>query len=242
MVVSCPSCKAQIRRYDKQQTDIRQITASNRQLSRLLAYVKGVDFVTLNERIGVPKKRKDMTGQLWDYQLDIANRLQDSKYLWILKAVGLGITECCLRWILYKAMTSDEWTGKQVPIIVGPNINLATKLIKRIRRIFENHNIFFDTKETFVVINGVEIECFPSHHLDAVRSLESPACIYISEADFFPIGQQSEVRQVSERYITKSNPHIIMESTANAPGGLFDTMSNEQDSIYTKLYLDYTLD
>ena len=36
-----------------------------------------------------------------------------------------------------------------------------------------------------------------------------------------PKFQQDEVRSVSERYIAKSDPFIVMVSTPNAPGGLF---------------------
>ncbi len=85
------------------------------------------------------------------YQSNIVKDLETHKYLFILKSVGLGITEVCLRWILYMSMRND---GRQVPIIVGPNLNLAVKLMKRIRRIFESHNIFFDSKETYLEING----------------------------------------------------------------------------------------
>ena len=33
--------------------------------------------------------------------------------------------------------------------------------------------------------------------------------------------EQDEVRHVSERYIAKSDPYIVMVSTPNNPGGLF---------------------
>jgi hypothetical protein len=35
--------------------------------------------------------------------------------------------------------------------------------------------------------------------------------------DFFPPGQQQDARDVSERYIAKSDPWIVMVSTPNAP-------------------------
>jgi hypothetical protein len=36
--------------------------------------------------------------------------------------------------------------------------------------------------------------------------------ILLDEADFFPPGQQADARDVSERYIAKSNPYIVMVS------------------------------
>jgi hypothetical protein len=80
----------------------------------------------------------------------------------------------------------------------------------------------FDTKETVIELNGVNIEAFPSHHLDAMRGLPNVSFILLDEADFFPPGQQADARDVSERYIAKSNPYIVMVSTPNAPDGLFE--------------------
>ena len=44
-------------------------------------------------------------------------------------------------------------------------------------------------------------EAYPSHHLDAMRSITSPKFILLDEADFFPPGQQQDARDVSDRYI-----------------------------------------
>ena len=43
-----------------------------------------------------------------------------------------------------------------------------------------------------------------------MRGLTNVTFIYLDETDFFPIGQQQDVRDVSERYIAKSNPWIVM--------------------------------
>ena len=66
----------------------------------------------------------------------------------------------------------------------------------------------------------MKIEAFPSYHLDAMRGLPNVSFILLNEADFFPPGQQQDARDVSERYIAKSNPHIVMVSTPNEPEGL----------------------
>jgi hypothetical protein len=57
-----------------------------------------------------------------------------------------------------------------------------------------------------------------------------------------PPGQQQDARDVSERYIAKSNPHIVMVSTPNAPEGLFERIEKEPEStcLYKRLLLDYT--
>ena len=58
----------------------------------------------------------------------------------------------------------------------------------------------------------------------------------------FRKGEQEDVRHVSERYIGKSDPYIVMVSTPNAPGGLFEKIEKEPEEIciYRRLLLDYT--
>jgi hypothetical protein len=54
-------------------------------------------------------------------------------------------------------------------------------------------------------------------------------------------GEQEDVRHVSERYIGKSDPYIVMVSTPDAPGGLFYQIENEPEEtcLYKRLKLDY---
>ena len=71
----------------------------------------------------------------------------------------------------------------------------------------------------------------------------TPKFILIDEGDFFRKGEQEDVRHVSERYIAKSDPYIVMVSTPNAPEGLFERIEKEPEStcLYKRLYLDYTV-
>ena len=64
----------------------------------------------------------------------------------------------------------------------------------------------------------------------------------MDEADFFRKGEREEVRYVSERYIGKSLPYIVMVSTPNAPGGLFESIERESEEkcLYKRVCLDYT--
>ena len=71
----------------------------------------------------------------------------------------------------------------------------------------------FDNKETVLELNGCIIEAFPSNHLDSYRALDNPKFILIDEADFFRKSEQDDVRDVSERYIGKSDPFIVLVST-----------------------------
>jgi hypothetical protein len=49
-----------------------------------------------------------------------------------------------------------------------------------------------------------------------MRGLPNVSFILLDEADFFPPSQQQDARDVSERYIAKSNPYIVMVSTPKA--------------------------
>lgn len=95
--------------------------------------------------------------------------------------------------------------------------------------------------QTAVEINKVWIQAFPSNHLDAYRSLDKPKFIFLDEADFFRKGEQEDVRHVSERYIGKSRPHIVMVSTPNRPDGLMQSIELEEPSIYHKIKLGYEI-
>ncbi|MFL6453097.1 MAG: hypothetical protein ACJ71L_03730, partial [Nitrososphaeraceae archaeon] len=75
--------------------------------------------------------------------------------------------------------------------------------------------------------------------LDAMEGLPNVSFILLDEADFFPPGQQQDARDVSERYIAKSNPYIVMVSTPNAPDGLFERIEKESEDtcLYKRLFL-----
>jgi late competence protein required for DNA uptake (superfamily II DNA/RNA helicase) len=130
--------------------------------------------------------------------------------------------------------------------VTGPRIDLAIALIDRMKKLFASSGkgiaAAFDTKETVIELNGVKIEAFPSNHLDAMRGLQNVSFILLDEADFFPPGQQADARDVSERYIAKSHPYIVMVSTPNAPDGLFERIEKEPEDtcLYKRLFLDYT--
>ncbi len=198
--------------------------------------------LSFNQAIGLPEKN----GQpmpLFDYEQLLYNTLQHHKHVWIKKATGLGVTEFMLRYMAWLCFSRKKiLENSQMCIIVGPNIYRAVDLIKRMKGLFLNLGVTFDSKETVIELNGVHIEAYPSHHLDAMRGLPNVCFIFLDESDFFPPGQQQDARDVSECYIGKSDPHIVMVSTPNAPDGLFERIEKEPESsyLYKRLFLDYT--
>jgi hypothetical protein len=196
-----------------------------------------------NHIIGLPKKDGN-DKPFYDYDEIIFDSLDGgNRHLWIKKATGLGISEFMLRFMAWLCLKDNSLSGSQMCIVTGPRIDLAIALIDRMKRLFAGKGLItFDTKETIIELNGAKIEAFPSHHLDAMRGLPNVSFILLDEADFFPTGQQQDARDVSERYIAKSNPYIVMVSTPNAPEGLFERIEKESEDtcLYKRIFLDYT--
>ena len=202
-----------------------------------------------NHIIGLPSKHGEYKS-IFDYEQEIYHWVLESKdeqtrkRVWIKKATGLGVTEFFLRFMAWLCLRNNDYRNSQMCIVTGPNQDIAIKLIKRLKRLFtrnNNLNITFDSKETVLELNGCTIEAYPSNHLDAYRSLENVKFVLLDEADFFRKGEQQDVRQVTERYIGKSDPYIVMVSTPNAPGGLFESIEKEPagQSIYHRIVLGY---
>jgi hypothetical protein len=165
------------------------------------------------------------------------------KHLWVKKATSLGVSEFFLRLMAWLCVLNDDCRNSQMVIVTGPSIDLSIKLIRRMKKLFQDKlDVTFDSKETVLELNGCEICAYPSNHIDSFRSLTNPKFILIDECDFVPKFQQDDIRAVSERYIAKSDPFIVMVSTPNAPGGLFQRIEQEsfETCLYKKLFLDYT--
>jgi hypothetical protein len=205
----------------------------------------------INHIIGLPTK-EGIEKAIFDYEKilydsilvdDVSNYSFKHKHLWVKKATGLGVTEFFLRLMAWLCLRNDDYKNSQMCIVTGPNIDIAIKLIKRMKALFEPKlHVTFDSKETVLELNGCTIEAYPSNHIDAYRALDNPKFILIDEGDFFRKGEQEDVRHVSERYIAKSDPYIVMVSTPNAPDGLFERIEKEAEEtcIYKRLFLDYS--
>jgi hypothetical protein len=198
---------------------------------------KNLTFAQFWEAIGNPIKN-GREHPIYPYELQVYGALQEYKYIWIKKATGLGITEFFLRYMAWLALKDDAYRGQMFGIVTGPNEKLAKELVDRIVQFF--HDSPPEHTATEVVLNGCKIQAFPSNHLDAMRGRPNLKFILLDEADFFRIGEQKNARDVSERYIAKTDPIIAMVSTPNMPGGLFEKIESEDKSIYHRIFLPYT--
>ena len=181
-----------------------QLGSSSIQQFELLTGLSFYDWLNpgnisdFNHAIGLPQKN-GQTMPLFDYEQMLFDALQSNKHIWIKKAIGLGVTEFMLRYMAWLCFsTNNVLNNSQMCIVTGPRIELAITLIDRMKGLFtsdlaphgaNSYKTTFDTKETVIELNGVHIEAYPSHHLDAKCGLKDVSFIYLDEADFFPPGQ-----------------------------------------------------
>jgi hypothetical protein len=203
-----------------------------------------------NHIVGLPINEKTQQPQpLFDYEKIIVDKIfqisgdksPKDRHVWVKKATGLGITELILRLMLWLCVRDNRYTNSQMCIVTGPDLEIALGLIQRMKRIFENINIFIQNKETVLEVNGVMIKAFPSNHLETYRGLTSPKFIFLDEGDFFRESNIRNVRDTTERYIAKSNPYIVMVSTPNKPDLLFQQIEQEPEdkTMYHRLFFNW---
>jgi hypothetical protein len=119
-----------------------------------------------NHIIGLPIKGR-IEKPLFDYEKllydsllaneysNILNHNFKHKHLFVKKSAGLGVTEF-LRLIAWLCLRNDDYRNSQMCIVTGPNIDIAIKLIKRMKGLFESKlGVTFDSKETVLVLNGL---------------------------------------------------------------------------------------
>jgi hypothetical protein len=204
-----------------------------------------------NHYLGLPEKGGKRF-PLFDYQVaerykgqpGIINAFENNNCVYVLKATGIGFSDITLRYMCWKAHTGaqNQYKNSHMIIVTGPNHELATKQITRIRSLYYDRlGVQFTSEKTKLVLppNNVTIQSYPSHNVSSFRGLPKVSIVFIDEGDFFPVGQQTAVRDAAERYLGKSKAKIILGSTPYSIGGLMESIQKEENSIYTKLFLNY---
>jgi hypothetical protein len=133
-------------------------------------------IIGLPAKDGIEKAMFDYENILYDSILvnDVSNYSFKHKHLWVKKATGLGVTEFFLRLMAWLCLRNNDYKNSQMCIVTGPNIDIAIKLIKRMKALFEPKlHVAFDSKETVLELNGCSIEAYPSNHIDAYRALDN---------------------------------------------------------------------
>ena len=203
-------------------------------------------FCCFTHSVGLPLKPGFGKLPWFDYQIQFNHAKLSHKYLRVIKATGLGFSEVELYFIAYLAFTnSNRRKPCQIPILTGPRIDIAMQLIDRLYNIITQRlpqlSEVVEKTNTRIRVNNATIEAFPSHHIDAVRALPNPIYILLDEADFFPYeyDDPNNPIRVVERYIPKSDPWIVLVSTPNLPGGLYERLDSDPNNRYLTFRFNY---
>lgn len=185
-------------------------------------------------------ERDDIFHPCYKYEQEIIEYLDQGKLdsakkmMCVYKATGLGLTELILMWILFKAATDPFFQqNEDVVIFTGPNIELAKKLIERIKQ-FANERIDYEDHGMYKIqIGKANIQVYPSNNIDAVRGIPRVSCVFGDEAAFFTgLKDDKQIRTVGERYRGKSDSYVIWVSTAgDFASGFFYDIKEEPDAV-----------
>ena len=190
---------------------------------------------------GLFKDRNDQPRPIYPWQEMILQALTQHKYIFWKKSVGIGATSLLLAWASWLCTRDDCMRDKEIAVVVGPNLFLAQGLIARVRQPYLNRGILLRGNSTSVVLNGCTWTAYPSNHLDSLRSRINLKGIFCDEADFFQPQERSILRDVIERYISKSDPWIWLVSTVAKSHGLFYQIEREpqETCLYHRITTDY---
>lgn len=194
-------------------------------------------YCCFNHVIGLPQKN-GQDKAIFDYEWELYKYLRIYKNLWVKKSRGLGLTEFFLRYLTWLCIYDNRWAGHRACIITGPRVELAQEEILRIKGLLYPKFISFHSDKDTAIINNVTIQAFPSNAI-SLRGYDKVFWIMLDEADFFPLHQQQEARAAAEGYRLKSSPWIILVSTPNRRGGIYETIEKQPEEEHGYKKLEY---
>jgi hypothetical protein len=203
---------------------------------------KGKSFLEFNDIIGLPVKN-GIEHKIYDYELDVIDKIESNRNIWIKKASGIGATEIILRYLTWKILVNDDLEWKCVFIVSGTHVHHANELKVRMENLFRRRFplIQLQSKFTDLWIKNTNIKIFPSRNVKDLRGYTDVSYLFIDDADHFEPSVNNELLHAITRYEEKSHCTTIMVSTPNAPGGLFESIEKDPKSKYHKIVLDYTV-
>jgi hypothetical protein len=196
----------------------------------------------MNHIIGLPQKN-DKEYPIFDYELDVINKIENNRNIWIKKASGIGCTTLILRYLTWKILYSNELEYKNIFIVSGTHLRHANDVKVKMEDLFRKSFplMKLESKFTDLWIKNTNIKIFPSRNVKDLRGYTDVSYLFIDEADYFEPSVNSELLHAITRYEEKSNCTTIMVSTPNRPDGLFQSIEKDPNSKYRKIILDYTV-
>ena len=208
--------------------------------SNRLDIFKGKTFLEFNEIIGLPVKN-GKEHPIYDYEIDVIDKIEKNRNIWIKKASGIGATELILRYLTWKCLVNSDLEYKSIFIVSGTFFHHANELKVRMENLFRKKfpMMQLESKFTDLWIRNTNIKIFPSRNVKDLRGYTDVSYLFIDEADHFEPSVNSELLHAITRYEEKSNCTTIMVSTPNRPDGLFQNIEKDPNSKYEKIVLTY---
>ena len=120
----------------------------------------------MNHIIGLPEKN-DRTYPIFDYEIDVINKIENNRNIWIKKSAGIGATTLLLRYLVWKILVNNELEYKNIFIISGTHVRHANEVKVKMEDLFRNKFPFLqlDSKFTDLWIKNTNIKIFPSRNV-----------------------------------------------------------------------------
>ena len=198
----------------------------------------GSDNCCFNHKIGLPQKN-GITHPIYDYEIDFKEKIEQYQHIWVKKARGIGATTFLIRYLAWKALSTNELENRDIFIIAGTREDFGNEIKVRIEQLFpeQYRSVVHDSKYTLTYINKTRFKVFPSKNLKDMRGYTDVSYLFIDEADYFEPREQAQIKYVIKSYEEKSKGKIIMVSTAGESGGLFESIENDPNSDFYKHYM-----
>ncbi len=193
-----------------------------------------------NHIISLPVKNS-VEHPIYDYELDVIDKIENHRNIWIKKSSGIGMTELILRYLTWKILVNNDLEYKSVFIVSGTFFHHANELKVRMENLFRTKFPFLqlESKFTDLWIKNTNVKIFPSRNVKDLRGYTDVSYLFIDESDYFEPSVNSELLHAITRYEEKSNCTTIMVSTPNRPDRLFQSIEKDRNSKYKKIVLTY---
>ena len=116
--------------------------------SSQLDIFKGKSFIEFNDIMGLPQKN-NKEHPIYDYELDVIDKIESNRNIWIKKSRGIGITELVLRYLAWKIVSSNELEYKKIMIVSGTMLKHANDVKERMQSLFERRFPLFRLESKF---------------------------------------------------------------------------------------------
>ena len=193
-----------------------------------------------NHIIGLPVKN-GIEHFIYDYELDVIDKIENNRNIWIKKASGIGATELILRYLTWKILVNNDLEYKSIFIVSGTYQQHASDVKARMENLFRKRfpSMQLESRFTDLWIKNTNVKIFPSRNVKDLRGYTDVSYLFIDEADHFEPSVNNELLHAITRYEEKSNCTTIMCSTPNRPDGLFQSIEKDPKSKYEKIILTY---